>query len=73
MTSSHHPVTRKKYRDPASPRKMNTLRRQLGQIIQSTEDTALRTPASLLIIATYLNRLNFIGSVNQKVRWDSTQ
>ncbi len=73
MTSPKHPVTRKKYRSPASPRKMNTLRHQLDQIIKSAEDTALRTPASLIVIATYLNRLNFIESVNQKVRWDPAQ
>ena len=73
MTSPKHPVTRKKFRGPASPRKMNTLRHQLEQIVKSTEDTALRTPASLIVIATYLNRLNFIDSVNQKVRWDPTQ
>ena len=73
MTSPKHPVTRKKFRGPASPRKMNTLRHQLEQIVKSAEDTALRTPASLIVIATYLNRLNFIESVNQKVRWDPTQ
>ncbi len=73
MTSSKHPVARKKYRSPASSRKMNTLRYQLGQIIRDAEDTALRTPASLIVIATYLNRLNFIESVNNKVRWDPAQ
>jgi len=73
MTASKHLVAQKKYRSPASSRKMNTLRYQLGQIIQSAEDTTLRTPASLIVIATYLNRLNFIASVNQKVRWDPTQ
>ena len=73
MTSPQHPVTRKKYRGPASTRKMNTLRHQLVQIIKGAEDSALRTPAALVVIATYLNRLNFIDSVNQKVRWDPTQ
>ena len=73
MTSPKHPVTRKKYRGPASARKMNTLRHQLVQIINGAEDSALRTPAALIVIATYLNRLNFIDSVNQKVRWDPTQ
>jgi len=73
MTSPKHPVTRKKYRGPASARKMNTLRHQLVQIIKGAEDSALRTPAALIVIATYLNRLNFIDSVNQKVRWDPTQ
>ncbi|MCX6699470.1 MAG: hypothetical protein NTV68_06020, partial [Methanomicrobiales archaeon] len=52
---------------------MNTLRHQLGQIIRGAEDTALRTPASLIVIATYLNRLNFIESVNNNVRWDPAQ
>ena len=73
MTASKNPVARKKYRSPASSRKMNTLRYQLGKIIQSAQDTALRTPATLIVIATYLNRLNFIASVNQKVRWDPSQ
>ena len=69
MTSPKHPVTRKKYRGPASTRKMNTLRHQLIQIIKGAEDSALRTPAALVVIATYLNRLNFITDFAPLNNW----
>jgi transposase len=73
MARSKHPAPKKKKRPRASAQKMNAIRHQFGQIIQSSEDLALRTPLALIVIATYLNRLGFKESINRYVRWDTTQ
>jgi len=52
---------------------MNTLRHQFDQIVQGSEDLALRTPLPLIVIATYLNRLDFKESINRYVKWDPAQ
>jgi len=52
---------------------MNTLRHQFDQIVQESEDLALRTPLPLIVIATYLNRLDFKESINGYVKWDPAQ
>jgi transposase len=52
---------------------MNTLRRQFDQIVQGSEDLAQRTPLPLVVIATYLNRLDFKESINRYVKWDPAQ
>jgi len=52
---------------------MNAIRHQFDQIIQSSEDSALRTPLPLIVIATYLNRLDFKESINRYAQWDTTQ
>jgi hypothetical protein len=52
---------------------MNTLRHQFDQIVQGSEDLALRTPLQLIVIATYLNRLDFKGYINRHVKWDPAQ
>jgi transposase len=52
---------------------MNTLRHQFDQIVQGSEDLAQRTPLPLVVIATYLNRLDFKESINRYVKWDPAQ
>jgi len=52
---------------------MNAIRHQFDQIIQSSEDSALRTPLPLIVIATYLNRLDFKGRINRYAQWDTPQ
>jgi len=73
MTHPQHPIRKKKKRPRASAKKMNAIRHQFDQIIQSSEDSALRTPLPLIVIATYLNRLDFKESINRYAQWDTTQ
>ena len=73
MTHRKQPALKKKQKPRLSPRKMNTLRHQFEQILRGSEDSALRTPLPLLVIASYLNRLDFKESINRNVRWDPTQ
>jgi hypothetical protein len=73
MTRPKHLARKKKKRPRASAKKMNAIRHQFDQIIQSSEDSALRTPLPLIVIATYLNRLDFKESINGYVKWDTTQ
>jgi transposase len=64
---------KKKGKRRSHPRKMNTLRHQFDQIVQGSEDLAQRTPLPLVVIATYLNRLDFKESINRYVKWDPAQ
>ena len=73
MTSRKQPAPKKKQKLRASPRKMNTFRHQFDKILQRSEDSANRTPLPLVIIASYLNRLDFIETINRNVRWDPAQ
>jgi transposase len=52
---------------------MNTFRHHFDQILRRSEDSAKRTPLPLLVIASYLNRLDFIETINRNVRWDPAQ
>ena len=73
MTHSKPHARKKKGKRRSSPRKMNTLRHQFDQIVQGSEDSALRTPLPLIVIATYLNRLDFKRYINRHVKWDPAQ
>ena len=73
MTRTKHLAHKKKKRPRASAKKMNAIRHQFDQIIQSSEDSALRTPLPLIVIATYLNRPDFKASINRYAQWDTTQ
>ena len=73
MTNSKPQARKKKGKRRSHPRKMNTLRHQFDQIVQGSEDLALRTPLPLIVIATYLNRLGFKESINRYVKWDPAQ
>jgi len=64
---------KKSERRSASARKMNAIRRQFNQIVLDSNDLSLRTPFPLLVIATYLNRLNFKEFINSRLRWDQAQ
>jgi hypothetical protein len=52
MTNSKPQARKKKGKRRSHPRKMNTLRHQFDQIVQGSEDSALRTP--LLVIAVFI-------------------
>lgn len=52
---------------------MEILRHHFDQILEKSEDFALRTPLPLVVIASYLNRLDFIGTINRNLRWDPAQ
>ena len=73
MTNSKPHARKKKGKRRSHPRKMNTLRHQFDQIVQGSEDLAQRTPLPLIVIATYLNRLDFKGYINRHVKWDPAQ
>lgn len=73
MTHPKPHARKKKGKRRSHPRKMNTLRHQFDQIVQGSEDLALRTPLPLIVIATYLNRLDFKESINRYVKWDPAQ
>ena len=73
MTRSKHHKSKKRERPKVSVHKMNALRRQLEQIAQSAEDLSKQTPFHLLVIASYLNRLNFKEIFNSSLQWDKTQ
>lgn len=46
---------------------------QLRRISEEKEDNSLIIPLSLLVIASYLNRLRFKEIINERLRWDPTQ
>ena len=73
MTRSKHPTHKKEKRPRASAQKMSAIRHEFDEIVRSSEDLALRTPLQLIVIATYLNRLDFKERINRHVRWDATQ
>ena len=73
MTRSKHTARKKKKGLRASPGKLNAIRNEFEEIVKSSEDLALRTPLPLIVIATYLNRLDFKECINSHVRWDATQ
>jgi transposase len=73
MTSRKQPAPKKKQKPRPSPRKMHTFRHQFEQILRRSEDSANRTPLPLVVIASYLNRLDFIETINRNVRWDPAQ
>jgi transposase len=73
MTLLKPHACKKKGKRRSHPRKMNTLRHQFDQIVQGSEDLAQRTPLPLVVIATYLNRLDFKESINRYVKWDPAQ
>jgi transposase len=73
MTNLKPHARKKKGKRRSHPRKMNTLRHQFDQIVQGSEDLAQRTPLPLIVIATYLNRLDFKGYINRHVKWDPAQ
>jgi transposase len=73
MTHPKPHARKKKGKRRSHPRKMNTLRHQFDQIVQGSEDLAQRTPLPLIVIATYLNRLDFKESINRYVKWDPAQ
>lgn len=53
--------------------RMQTLKKDLANIISSSHQRSDRTPIQLLVIASYLNRLKFIETINDQVRWDEKQ
>ena len=65
MSRRHQPV------NPSA--RIRSLKNSLSDIIHSSESHSDRTPLQLLIIASYLNRLKFIETVNNHVCWDKTQ
>ena len=62
-------------RQPIIPSaRKRTFKQDLSNIIRSSHQISEnRTPIQLLIIASYLNRLKFIETINAQVRWDEKQ
>jgi transposase len=51
-------------------RNLQSFRDEIKRISRNVEEKDLQTPLSLIVIAYYLNRLNFIGTINDLLRWD---
>jgi transposase len=73
MTSRKKSAHKKKEKRPAEQRKLHIFKNQYDRIVKCAKASALTTPVQLLVIASYLNRLNFKERINQYVRWDPTQ
>ncbi len=65
-------MSRRRHRINPSSR-LRSLKNDLSKTVRCSQDHCGRTPLQLLIIASYLNRLNFIETVNNSVRWDKDQ
>lgn len=53
--------------------RLRTLKHDLSKSVRSSQEHGGRTPVQLLIVASYLNRLKFIETINNSVRWDENQ
>jgi transposase len=73
MTQPKPKARKKKGKRRSHPLKMKTLRDEFEQTVKGSEDSAKRTPLSLILIATYLNRLKFKENINRYVKWDPAQ
>jgi len=58
---------------PGQSRNKQSFEDQLKRISRDSEDKSLTIPLSLLVIASYLNRLRFIEIINERLRWDPEQ
>lgn len=58
---------------PRGFRNKQSFEDQLNRISKESEDKTLTIPLSLLVIASYLNRLRFKEVINERLRWDSEQ
>jgi len=58
---------------PKPSTRLKKLKTDLSDLIKSSHPKSDKTPLQLLLIASYLNRLNFIDTVNRHVRWDKSQ
>ena len=72
--SLRHNSTNKRTGKPAHViRNKQSFDDQLRRISEEKEDNSLIIPLSLLVIASYLNRLRFKEIINERLRWDPTQ
>ncbi|MBP9007390.1 MAG: hypothetical protein BWY45_00225 [Euryarchaeota archaeon ADurb.Bin294] len=72
--SLRHNSTNKRTGKPAHViRNKQSFDDQLRRISEEKEDNSLIIPLSLLVIASYLNRLRFKEIINEQLRWDPTQ
>lgn len=67
------PKNRSAHHHSGLSRNLKSFEDQLKRISQSCEDHSLTIPLSLLVIASYLNRLRFIEIINERLRWDPDQ
>ena len=58
---------------PGHSRNKQSFEDQLKRISKNSEDKSLTVPLSLLVIASYLNRLRFMEIINERLRWDPEQ
>jgi len=73
MTSRKRTAPKKKEKRPVEQRKLNIFKNQYDRIVKCAKVSALTTPVQLVVIASYLNRLDFKESINRHVQWDPTQ
>lgn len=58
---------------PGRSRNKRSFEDQLNRISKDAKDKSLTIPLSLLVIASYLNRLRFKELINERLRWDPEQ
>lgn len=72
---SHHKKSARErdHNQTHATRNKQSFEDQLQRASNEKEDKLLTIPLSLLVIASYLNRLRFKEIINERLRWDSTQ
>ena len=61
------------YRPTTPSSHVKQFKRDFDKVVTASECKSDRTPLQLLIIATYLNRLQFINHVNNLITWDDSK
>ena len=73
MSRRHTSASKRTARPAHVTRTKQSFDDQLRRISDEKEDNLLIIPFSLLVIASYLNRLHFKEIINERLRWDPTQ
>ena len=70
MTVSDCSASKSEFDEDEPAQSLQRFTDQINRIAKNVEENNIQTPLSLLVIAYYLNRLNFIGTINACLRWD---
>jgi len=73
MSRRNNSANKRTAKPPRVTRSKQSFDDQLRRISDEKEDNSLIIPFSLLVIASYLNRLHFKEIINERLRWDPTQ
>ena len=73
MSHRRNPASNRTAKPAHVIRNKQSFEDQLRRISDEKDDNSLIIPLSLLVIASYLNRLRFKDIINERLRWDPTQ